>query len=342
VADLGANLSRQRALVLVAALAVTAWGAAGLYEGLNSGFSGGLYDPEYRVPGVYPGGLADRSGFKSGDRVISVEGLPVETLGMESRWPRSLVPRISESRRFVVQRDGEQVPIDVVFPAPFAAAVANRVRAALVGLAFMGAGLWALLTVHTRHALTLAHIGLAAGVSAALGLGPHLGWWNGVQGHLATAANVLMFILLLRFFVTFPVPKAVSRSSTAAWLVYGAWACLLAFLLVEVVVHPALYYSTGSVTSLLILVYVLLILAAITHTVVTGPRAEVRASGMPWILGGLLAAIVWTASRFASAVNLPAWTDAAATAAIPLSMALAVRKHATLERTQVAARSRSS
>jgi hypothetical protein len=60
----------------------------------------------------------------------------------------------------------------------------------------------------------------------------------------------------------------VSRSSAAAWLVYGAWACLLVFLLVEVIVHPALYYSTGSVTSLLALVYVLLTLAAIAHTVV--------------------------------------------------------------------------
>lgn len=339
MANQDVSLSRKRALALVAALVITVWGAAGLYEGLNSGFSGGLYDPEYRVPGVYPGGLADQSGFKAGDRVISVEGRPVETLGMESRWPRSLVPRIGESRRFVVRRDGEQVPVDVVFPAPFAAAVANRIRAALIGLAFMGAGLWAFLTVQTRHARTLAHIGLAAGVSAALGLGPHLGWWNGVQGHVATAASVLMFILLLRFLVTFPAPKAVSRSSTAAWLVYGAGACLLVFLLVEVIVHPALYYSTGSVTSLLILVYVLLMLAAITHTVVKGPRAELRASGMLWILGGLLVAIVWTASGFASAVNLPAWTDAAAIAAIPLSMALAVRRHATLERTRATAAS---
>jgi hypothetical protein len=342
VANHDASLSRQRALALVAALVVTAWGAAGLYEGLNSGFSGGLYDPEYRVPGVRPGGLADRSGFEAGDRVISVEGRPVESLGMESRWPRSLVPRIGGSRRFVVQRDGKQVPIDVVFPAPSAAAVANRVRAALSGLAFMGAGLWAMLTVRSRHARTLAHIGLAAGVSAALGLGPHLGWWNGLQGHAATAASVLMFIPLLRFIVTFPVPKAVSRSSAAAWLVYGPWVCLLVFLLVEVRVHPALYYSTGSVTSLLILMYVVLILAAITHTVVKGPRAEVRASGMSWILGGLLVAVAWTAWRFASTVDLPTWTDAAVTAAIPLSMAMGVRRHAAFERTQPPAPSPSS
>ncbi|MBI4874544.1 MAG: hypothetical protein HY822_07925 [Acidobacteria bacterium] len=150
------NVGRQRAWLLASAVIIVAWGSAGLHEGLNSGFSGGLYDPEYRVPGVRRGGLADKSGFKPGDRVIGVEGRPVEKLGMESRWPRSLAPRAGESRRFVVERNGERIPVDVVFSAPFAAAVNNRIRAALVGLAFLGFGLWAFLTVQTRPARTLA------------------------------------------------------------------------------------------------------------------------------------------------------------------------------------------
>jgi hypothetical protein len=204
----------------------------------------------------------------------------------------------------------------------------------LVGAAFLGFGLWAFLTVQTRHARTLAYIGLAAGVGAFLGLGPHLGSWNGVQGHISTAADVLMFILLLRFFVTFPASKAVSESRIAAWLVYGAWGCLLVFLLVELIVHPALYYTTGSVASPLILAYVILIIAAITHTVVKGPRAEVRESGMDWILGGFLVVVVARASTFALPVNLPGWTDAILIAAIPLSMALAVRKQARLQETR--------
>jgi hypothetical protein len=326
MASVDASLRRERALMLVGAVVITAWGALGFYQGLRSGFSGGLYDPDYRVPGVRPGGLADRSGFEAGDRVISVEGQPVEELGMESRWPRSLAPRIGESRRFVVERDGERVPVDVVFPAPFPAAVNARIRAALMGLAFLIPGLWAFLTLLSRHARTLARIGMVAAVSAALGLGPHLGSWNGVQGHLATAASVLMFILLLRFFVAFPRAKAIGRSRVAAWLVYGAWACLLVFLLVEVIVHPRLYYSTGSVASLLIQAYVLLTLAAILHTIVKGPRAEWRQSGMTWILGGILVAVGGTAASVAFPASLPGGTFPLLVAAMPLSMALAVRK----------------
>lgn len=309
------------------ALALTAWGGVGLYQGLHSGFSGGLYDPEYRVPGVMPGGLADRSGFQAGDRVISVEGRPVEELGMESRWPRSLATRIGESRRFVVERAGQRVSLDVVYPPPSAEATRNRLVAAAVGLGFLGFGYWAFLTVGTRDARTLAYIGLAAGVSASLGLGPNLGSWNGLQHHFATAGNVLMFILLLRFFVEFPAPKRVSESRLAAWLVYGVWACFGAFLLIELAVHPALYYTTGSVAGPLILAYSVLILAAIAHTLVRGPR-----SGMYWILGALLVAVAGPASAAALGVSLPGWAYAALILTIPFTMALAVRR-----RVQIAA-----
>ncbi|MFB3829796.1 MAG: PDZ domain-containing protein [Bryobacteraceae bacterium] len=311
--------------MIAGALAVVAWGSLGLYQGLNTGFSGGLYDTGYRVPGVRPGGLADRSGFKPGDRVVSVEGIPVEELGMESRWPRALVPRIGETRRFVVERNGARAGVDVVFPAPFAAAVQNRIRAALTGLAFLAFGLWAFLTVPTSHARALARLGLVAGAGASLGLSPHLASWKGVQGHLSTAAGVLMAVLLLRFFVTFPRPEAVSRSRIAAWLVYGAWGGLLVFLAVETMVHPALYYTTGSVAGLLTLAYGVLILAAIAHTLVKGPPAEARESGMWWIAGGLAVAFLGT---FAWPASLPGWTSVTCIAAVPFSMALAVRKQA--------------
>ena len=131
---MAASLARHRGVFLIAfSLVLVAWGATGLYQGLHSGFSGGLYDPEYRVPGVPSGSLADKSGFQAGDRVISVEGMPVERLGMESRWPRAFATRIGQSRRFVVERNGVQVPLDVVYPAPFPSAVNNRIGAGLVG-----------------------------------------------------------------------------------------------------------------------------------------------------------------------------------------------------------------
>jgi hypothetical protein len=325
------TLRRRRLLLLAAAVGLTGWGSFGLYRGLRSGFSGGLYDPEYRVPGVRPGGSADKAGFKAGDRVLSVEGRPVEEIGMESRWPRSLAPRIGQSHRFVVERKGEKVTLNYVYGPPLRAAVNNRIQAALVGLGFLSIGLWAFFTLGTSSALALAHIGLAAGVAASLGLGPNLGVWNGVQGHVSMASSVLMYILMLRFFVVFPIRKRISESRLAAGAIYGAWGGLLAFLAAELIVHPALYYSTGSVAYPLMLIYGLLILAAIAHTVLKSSRAQLRDSGMIWILGGLLVAIAGIAPAFVPGLSVPGWVYVVSILAIPLTMALAVRRHARLE-----------
>ena len=329
------RMKRRRLLVLAAAIGLLAWCGFGVYRRQNGGFTGGLYDPEYRVPGVIPGGWADRSGFMAGDRVISVEGRPVEELGMESRWPLGLAPRVGQKHRFVVERKGGKVTLDVVYDPPFRAAVNARTRATLVGFGFLCFGLWAFFTAGTAPALTMAHIGLAAGVAMLLGRGPSLGAWNGVKDHVSTAATVLLCILLLRFFVTFPRPKRVGENRLAVWVTYGAWGCLLAFLVAELIVHPVLYYATGSVAGPLMLVYGLLIFAAIGHTVVKSTRAELRESGMNVILGGFLVAIAGIVSSFVPGLNLPGWAPALSILAIPLTMALAVRRQARRQATLV-------
>lgn len=318
------------ALVAVAA-ALIVWGAVGFHQGLHSGFSGGVYDPDYRVPGVRRGSPAAKAGFQAGDRVISVEGRPVEELGMESRWPLALAPKAGQSRRFVVERKGQRLALDMAYPAPFPRAVNTRIGAVLVGMAFLGCGLWAYLTVRTPPALRLAHIGLAAAVSVSLGLGPNLGSWNGIQHHLGAAANVLTVLLLARFFLTFPKPKRVSESRLAWWAMYGAWGCLLIFLAAELILHPALYYTTGSVAGPLTLAYIILALAALAHTLVRSPGTELRDSGVTLILPGLGAALAGAAAVFAFGAGLPGWASALPVALIPLALALAVGKQARLK-----------
>lgn len=322
------RIQRRRWILCAISICLAAWGSFGLYQGLHSGFTGGLYDPEYKVPGVFRGGLADRSGFKPGDRVISVDGAPIEQLGMESRWPRRLATSIGQSRRFVVDRNGERISVDVVYPAPSSRAVNNRIGAALTGLAFLLIGMWAFLTVDTASAHLLGYIGLAAAAATAFELGPSLGAWNGSQSHIGTAASVLVWILVFSFFVTFPEPKRISQSRLAWGLVYGAWICLIGFLVAEIVMHPALYYSTGTVTGPLMLTYGILILSAIVHTFVKTPRAGLSSSGMYLILGGFLLTFAAVLILSAFRLPLPGWANALVIVPIPLSMALAIRKQA--------------
>ena len=142
---------RRRLLFLVAAIGLVGWVGLGYFRGQDSGFTGGLYDPEYRVPGVVPGGWADRSGFKAGDRVISVEGRLIEELGMESRWPLALAPRIGQKHRFVVERKGERVTLRRL-RSSVSGCGERQDWATLAGLWFLCFRLWAFFTAEALGA----------------------------------------------------------------------------------------------------------------------------------------------------------------------------------------------
>lgn len=326
---------RRRVLLLVVAVAITVWGTVGFFQRLPMGRGGYTYSPEYIVNYVERGGPADEAGLEVGDRVISVEGIPVEELPLYSRWPNSLTPRAGESRRLVVEREGQTLPFDVVYGATPRSVVNLRLGGALIGLSFMVFGLWPFFTVQTSHALALAHIGLTAGV-ATFGVGPYLGTWDGLASHIQFAASLLLTALLLRFFLSFPQPKRVGASRLATRIIYGVWVLFLACLVLELIFHPLLYHTFGPVGSLLMLGYCILALVAVTHTVVTTPRSELWECGMGLILVGLLVAILPNLLAFFFAFRLPgSGYFPLLLAAIPITMALAVRKQARLEETQL-------
>ncbi|NNG15484.1 MAG: hypothetical protein HKM89_03310 [Gemmatimonadales bacterium] len=257
----------------------------------SQGYSDAFYGPDYIVPGVIPGGPAESAGFQAGDRVVTVENIPVEGLGMQSRWPRAMAPKVGRSHRFVVERDGELVTLNTTYTAIPRSVIMLRLGAALVGLAFLWSGVWALFRVGTVHAERLAAIGLAAGV-AMTGMGPSLGRLNGVVGHIQFAAMILWAAFLLRFFLTFPTTKRPGASTITTRIIYGLWLLFLPVLVIELITHPTLYHTYGGPGYLLMLTYLMFALAAAMHTGVINPRWKLKQSGMGVILMGLLVGIV--------------------------------------------------
>jgi membrane-associated protease RseP (regulator of RpoE activity) len=319
-------------LLLAAALAMTAGGIAGFFDELQMGRGGFVYSPDYIVEGVERGGAAEQAGMQAGDRVISVDGIAVEELPLYSRWPRWLTPGVGESLRIEVERDSETVDFEVVYGATPRGVVHLRIGGGVVALSFLWFGIWALFAVRTSYARGLAYIGLAAGL-AALSV-PHLGTWSGVKSHVQFASMFLLTVLLLRFFLTFPKPKRAGESRLVTMFLYGVWALFLPLLVLELIFHPRLYHAFGGPGSLIMLVYCMLALVAVVHTLVKMPRGELWSSGMGWILVGLLAAIVPTSVGMIDWAVLQGFSLPGsnyyplALAVFPLSMALAVRQMA--------------
>jgi len=315
------------------AIVVLVLGIWGFFDASRWGRGGFVYSPDYVVEAVDTGGGADEAGMRVGDRVLTVAEIPVEDLPLYSRWPRDLAPRPGESLSLVVERGADTLRIEVTYRSPPESNVGLRLGAGLIGLSFMLSGLWALFAVGTPQALILAWLGLAASV-ATLGKGPYFGTWDGLSMHIQLMATVLWGLLLLWFFLVYPRPKQVAESRVVRGLLFAPWLLLIPLLVLELIRHPALYHSFGWPAALLITAYLMLALVALMHTVATTPRADLRDSGMGLIFGGFLIAIVpnlvvvagWT---FAPELSIPgARFFPLLIAAIPVSMALAVRKQA--------------
>jgi hypothetical protein len=323
-------IHRHRTFAIVAAIAIVAWGTAGILDRSDAGSFDPLFEPDYTIQYVPAGGTHALAGFQIGDSVISVEGIPVVELGMYSRWPRSLSRQPGESLTMVVERGGRQVSAEVRVSEPSSGNAKLALGAFVILLAFLGAGLWVLFTVQSAHAVRLAHIGLALG---AVVPGPYLGRWDGVAAHFQVAVLVLWTLLLLRFFLLFPKPKRAGQSAVSNALIYGAWGLLLFTLVLELIFHPRFYHTFAPLYGLLMFVYSGLAVAALVHTLVKTSRADLHASGMRIILAGVVIALVPTAIAaidwmFLWNFDIPGsnWFPLML-GAIPVTMAMAVRRH---------------
>jgi hypothetical protein len=221
--------------------------------------------------------------------------------------------------------------IDVVYDARSANMV--QFGGALIGLAFMACGLWAMFTVGTSSARRLAWIGLAAGLATFGGGGPYLGTFDGLSSHVQAAATMLFLILLLRFFLMFPEPTRAGRSRLVTALIFVPWILYIICLILEMIFHPTLYHAFGGIASMVNLLYCLLAVAALIGAVISH-RRRLGSSGLGLILIGLVVAVVPTVVGFVDwaflrSIDLPgSGYYALMLAAFPVFMALAVRRQA--------------
>lgn len=318
----------RRLELLAAAVLLSLWGIAGLLTD-RAGYTDALYEPDYTIAHVPQGGVLDEAGFQVGDSVVAVEGIPVEELGMYSRWPRSLSRRPGEALHLVASRDGTLVEGSVVARERPRIVAISRAWAYLMGSAFLWLGIWALFTVPSVHAGRLALVGLAAGLNLP---GPNLGIFNGFRDHIHLLGGLLWLALFLHFLLLFPRSRALARSRWVGVL-YLPLVVLVGCLGAELLLHPRLYHTFGSFTGVLSMIYLVGILGSLVAGAWTY-RRELGGTGMGIMLAG------WAVALLPNAVAVAGWFippgyDTAGQAyfpllavAIPVATVFAVRQEA--------------
>jgi len=320
---------QRRYEILAAATLLTLWGLGGLLFN-PGGYTDALYEPDYVIRHAPPDGVLAEAGFLEGDSVVAVEGIPVEALGMYSRWPRDLTRAPGDSLHMAVRRDGRLVEGYVVSREPPPVVKRTRAVVALVALAFLWLGIWVLFTAPSPHAGRLALVGLAAGVALP---GPYLGTFTGLRDHLEVAGEILLLILLFHFLLLFPRAKALGRSRWVG-LLYLPWLVLLGCLLTELVAHPRLYHAFGPLIGILFLGYLVASLVALVLTALTTRLDAWGSTGVGILVAGFAVALVPNLVAVVGWLIPPGYETRGQEwfpyllVAIPLSLALAVKREA--------------
>jgi hypothetical protein len=315
-------------ILLTVASFLTLYAMLGVF-GRRDGYTDALFEPDYTILHAPEDGPLAEAGFQSGDSVITVEGMPVQELGMYSRWPRSLARSPGESLSITVERNGELISGDVVFREQPSSIKRMQIGLLVVLLSFLWAGVWVFLKSSSVHAASLAAVGLAAGFAIP---GPSLGTWDGLADHVNVAAEVLLLLLLFRFLLLFPRPKKLGYARLSTAVMYAPWIVLVGCLVVELVFHPLFYHSFGGLIGLAMLFYFLSGLMALVHSWIKTPWADLGASGLGWVLAGMGLGIggvlLWAVDAlFMTGFDIPGsnWAPVLF-AMVPVGMALGVRR----------------
>jgi hypothetical protein len=234
---------RNRMVFLIAAAAFAILGILNMLDQRNSPYDGYITDGDNTVIRIDAGGPAERAGLRAGDRIHSIDGIPVEdrrTLAQRDR------PRIGEATTLGIEhRNGGAVDgIPVVLSlkldhgAPPRDYAARSLAAYFIGLCFLLCGLVACFKVPNRSGVLCAFTGLCLGATF-FGM-PYFS--SNVMRVLSRGILTMIFVLgfafLLHLMLEYPRRKTWLQRKHALKILYGPATVIALYLIFLIVVEP--------------------------------------------------------------------------------------------------------
>lgn len=285
----------QRWLVPAALLLI--WGFWGLVDLGNNSNGGFAWERSSVVLSVDPDGPAAQAGLQEGDRILTMDGIPVEDLRALRSRPRT---EIGETRVLVVERTDETSGvtttenIEITYARMPAGDRTMDIVAGLLGLVFLLSGLVVFLKVQNTPSLLFAIVGF--GFAGMLLPTPYIGSY----GPRILVANVFFlafltaFASLLHLLLIFPTPKPVMERKDRWKLIYLPVVLYALLGMVNLLIDiPGVLSAPGAFALGAILIgYAVLSLAALVHSFLTAAPRERIEWGLNLLLGGVIVGLV--------------------------------------------------
>ena len=230
---MGAPRHRTPLLVLTAVVLVS--GVLAALDFRNATYTGYLTDGDRTIIQVADGSPAAAAGMQEGDRLVSIGGIAVSDMRGLSRQARAAA---GEVRTIEIDRAGQTVPLQLEYASmPAREALAYRL-ATLLGLAFIGFGLWAYFAAPGPATAVLAYFGVSFGfafVGVPYFQAPAM---RALVDATITAAILIGFALLLHFLLLYPRRRALLDRPSGLRFVYAPAIAVALFFVALTVLQP--------------------------------------------------------------------------------------------------------
>lgn len=280
-------------VLMALALLVIVWGAAGTIDAGNVPYAGFTTDPTFTVIQVEAGSPTEAAGMQRGDVIRSIGGIAMENVSASTERGR---PAIGETRTFVVDRGGQEMSLDVQYAGlPGTQAMAGYLST-LIGLAFLGLGMWAYRKTPNASTRLLAWLGVTFGlafVAAPYFTSATMRIWVGA---ITTAAVFMGFAILLDFLIRVGKDDAYTEAPITSPLVYLTAGLVAAMLAGLSIFQPAATSGLNRAVSVIIGLFIVgyfglaMVQVVRNYTGADEATRESRALGM--MLGGVMVGLV--------------------------------------------------
>jgi membrane-associated protease RseP (regulator of RpoE activity) len=308
--------------VVVIAIAVLVLGVYTTQQIFRQAYNGFVCDPAGNIVKIYDRGPAEVAGFRVGDVIASVDGVEFRDVRGRMRLP---IPKIGDTATLVVDRGGAKHTLKLTHSAPPALDLGLAVSHGLIGLGFLGCGLFAYLRIQTRGTLLLAVVGLCFGLRLMTLYYSPQAESDSVQIVWRSVFEVAGFLGLavsLHLALAFPQASTFLRNKLAGWTIYlpaVALSLLLVFLNTTLPdATPGLMSVVNTVYGLGWVGYLLAIAVVLVRTYAKASREDRAALGLNAMVLGTVVGVAPMLLVFVVLVLAPSvWLPGSEFASLP-------------------------
>lgn len=214
--------------IIVIAILFIIWGSLGMMDAKNYTYDGYNTNDDWSVSNVEVGSPSEAAGLQVGDILKSTGGIAVTDSKARSARDRAT---IGETREFVVDRDGEEVTLQLTYAGQPEKDKTNNMIGFIIGLLFVVTGVYANYKHKSQLSTAFAVFSICFGFLFLNG--PYLG-----TGAFSTFINILSTVVVLFAFTALVIymlrypPESKFLSSKNKKLVYVPMLLLLVIIII--------------------------------------------------------------------------------------------------------------